>query len=170
MEIPALAGIGFRRMHPIGAGNLTPPSNTASSYKSSLDETNRSAKISPPQAIASTPLISDGVAGTLLQEQEAKSRDEPKGHNLTATTVQEFHDLWISGDLGLSGLPPIILPSAGIDLTQDTRAQMEAARHEKFDAFEWVTQRIDFLRSVNQSTAQYDEILSALRGFQKAGV
>lgn len=76
-------------------------------------------------------------------EAAAEARTDQKSYNFNDMSRSEFDSLWREGKVDMR-LPPLILPSNGLDLTKDTKAQMEAVYDEKIDFIQHFQQRMEF--------------------------
>lgn len=82
--------------------------------------------------------------------------------DFTNMTPNEFGELTKSGRF--SELPPIALPK-GLDLTKDTKAQMEASLDTKFNYIDMVEKDIAFNKSVGMPTDYLVKQLNLMKNF-----
>ena len=74
------------------------------------------------RAVQSRPAIA-------TQRQDSASENI---YDFTNMSRKEFDGLWQNGKLPLK-IPPLILPTEGLDLTKDTKAQLDATYDKKID-------------------------------------
>ena len=60
----------------------------------------------------------------------------------------------------------VVLPADGIDLTSNTKAQMEAVQDEKINFIDYYQNRISYRESTGQSTENFRDVLSDLQKLQ----
>ncbi len=82
--------------------------------------------------------------------------------DFTNMTPNEFGELVKSGRF--PELPPIVLPK-GLNLTNDTKAQMEASLNTKVNYIELVQKEIDFNKSIGASTEYLEKQLNLMKNF-----
>ncbi len=95
----------------------------------------------------------------------------PQNYDFTNMSRREFDQLWKAGEIKMD-LPPLIVPEGGLDLTKDTKAQMDAVYDNKINFIEYYQKSIEFQESlpqteINQSTLEhYEAGLNALMELQ----
>ena len=82
--------------------------------------------------------------------------------DFTNMTPNEFEELTKSGRF--PELPPLVLPK-GLDLTQDSKVQMDASLNTKVNYIELIQKQIEFNKSVGASTAYLDNFLNLMKDF-----
>ena len=82
--------------------------------------------------------------------------------DFTNMTPNEFNELYKSGHF--AELPPIALPS-GLDLTKDSKSQMEASLDTKFNYVDMVEKEITFNKSVGMPTEYLVKQLNLMKNF-----
>lgn len=101
----------------------------------------------------------------------ATQRQDSAGGNLydfTNMSRKEFDRLWQNGKVPLK-IPPLILPTEGLDLTKDTKAQLDAAYDKKIDFIGHFQKLIEHQKSLpnadtNQQTLKlYEDALNTIR-------
>ncbi len=97
----------------------------------------------------------------LLQQERADFFKRVKP-DFTNITPNEFAELTKSGCF--SELPPIVLPK-GLDLTNDSKAQMEASLETKVNYIDMIQKQIEFNKSVGESTTYLDSFLDLMKNF-----
>ena len=90
---------------------------------------------------------------------------EPVHYDFTNMSRREFTQL-VKNNEYTGGLPPIILPEAGIDMSRSMQEQMDAVYDEKINFIQFLTDSKAFNRSIGQSTEYYDNILSKINQLQ----
>lgn len=64
----------------------------------------------------------------------------------------------------------VVLPAGGIDLTSNTKAQMEAVQDEKINFIDYYQNRIAYRESTGQSTENFRDVLADLQKLQGKAV
>ncbi len=82
--------------------------------------------------------------------------------DFTSMTPNEFGELTKSGRF--SELPPLVLPK-GLDLTQNSKVQMDASLNTKVNYIELIQKQIEFNKSVGASTTYLDNFLNLMKNF-----
>lgn len=82
--------------------------------------------------------------------------------DFTNMTPNEFGELTKSGRF--PELPPIVLPK-GLDLTKDSKPQMEASLNTKVDYINMIQKQIEFNKSIGESTTYLDNFLNLMKNF-----
>jgi hypothetical protein len=82
--------------------------------------------------------------------------------DFTNMSPNEFNELYKSGHF--AELPPIVLPS-GLDLTKDTKSQMDASLDTKVNYVELVQKQIEFEKSVGNNTDYLMKQLNLMKNF-----
>lgn len=104
----------------------------------------------------------------------ATQRQDSAGGNIydfTNMSRKEFDSLWQNGNVPLK-IPPLILPSEGLDLTKDTKAQLDAAYDKNIDFIGYFQKLIEHQKSLpntdtNQQTLKlYEDTLNTLASLQ----
>ena len=104
----------------------------------------------------------------------ATQRQDSAGGNIydfTNMSRKEFDSLWQNGKVPLK-IPPLILPSEGLDLTKDTKAQLDAAYDKNIDFIGHFQKLIEHQKSLpntdtNQQTLKlYEDTLNTLASLQ----
>ncbi|GAC32324.1 hypothetical protein [Paraglaciecola polaris] len=84
-------------------------------------------------------------------------------YDFTSMSRREYNQLVKAGEVPLGY---IVLPSDGIDLTSDTKAQMEAVQDEKMNFIDYYKSRISYRESTGQSTENFRDVLADLQKLQ----
>lgn len=92
-----------------------------------------------------------------------KTNSVSSGVNFANITPNEFNELYKSGRF--SELPPIALPAAGLDLTTDTKKQMDTSLDTKMNYVDMVQKQIAFNQSIGASTKHLVGLLSEMSDF-----
>ena len=104
----------------------------------------------------------------------ATQRQDSAGGNIydfTNMSRKEFDSLWQNGNVPLK-IPLLILPSEGLDLTKDTKAQLDAAYDKNIDFIGHFQKLIEHQKSLpntdtNQQTLKlYEDTLNTLASLQ----
>lgn len=100
-------------------------------------------------------------------EAAAGDRIRQNTNDFSDMSRSEFDSLWRDGEIDMR-LPPLVLPSTGLDLTKDTKAQMEAVYDQQIDFIQHFQNRIEFQKTLprtetNQTALKlYEDGLSLL--------
>lgn len=86
--------------------------------------------------------------------------------DFTSISPNELGEAVKSGELSLMDVP-VILPPEGLDLTKDTKAQMDAFSNQKIDFIQYLKERIDYRKSVGQSTEMFENSLNKVIALQR---
>lgn len=103
--------------------------------------------------------------------QNASESVSTSNYDFTSISRREFDELWKAGEIDMD-LPPLILPSEGIDITKDMKLQMDAVYDKKINYIEYFEKRIDYQQSLPATPEQrkvldhYKESLSVLLSLQ----
>ena len=84
------------------------------------------------------------------QDETPQTTSSPVGatsYDFTNMSRREFDALWKAGEIDMD-LPPLILPSEGIDLTKNTKLQMDAVYDRKINYIEYFEGRIKYQQSL----------------------
>lgn len=98
-----------------------------------------------------------------------KSSNE--AYDFTRMSRREFYDVWREEQPGAHF--PLILPSDGLDLTKDTKTQMESAYDQKINFLEHFEQRVTYQKTASASGADqstlnhYENTLSTIMSLQE---
>ena len=93
-------------------------------------------------------------------------------YDFTNMSRQEFDSLFRDSKISVR-IPPLILPSSGLDLTGDTKIQLDSVYREKIDFIAHFREMVDYQKSLpdseaNRTALQYYEngfdVLSSLQG------
>lgn len=82
--------------------------------------------------------------------------------DFTSMTPNEFSQLVKSGRFPEP--PPFVLPKK-IDLTKDTKLQIEALNNAKMNYIDLIQKKIDFNKSIGESTTYLDNFLNLMKRF-----
>lgn len=80
-------------------------------------------------------------------------------YDFTNMSRNEYAQLVKAGKLELG---TIIFPKGGIDLTGDTKAQMEAVKDEKINYVDYLKGRIEYRKSIGESREPYQNTLNEI--------
>jgi hypothetical protein len=84
-------------------------------------------------------------------------------YDFTNMSRREYNQLVKAGEVPLGY---VVLPADGIDLTSNTKAQMEAVQDEKINFIDYYQNRISYRESTGQSTENFRDVLSDLQKLQ----
>lgn len=84
-------------------------------------------------------------------------------YDFTNMSRQEYNQLVKAGEVPLGY---VVLPADGIDLTSNTKAQMQAVQDEKINFIDYYQNRISYRESTGQSTENFRDVLADLQKLQ----
>lgn len=84
-------------------------------------------------------------------------------YDFTNMSRREYNQLVKAGEVPLGY---IVLPSDGIALSSDTKAQMEMVQEEKINFIDYYKSRISYRESTGQSTENFNDVLADLQKLQ----
>ncbi|WP_166423615.1 hypothetical protein [Paraglaciecola sp. 20A4] len=90
-------------------------------------------------------------------------QDTSDVYDFTNMSRREYNQLVKAGEVPLGY---IALPTEGIDLTSNTKAQMEAVQDEKINFIDYYQNRIAYRESTGQSTENFRDVLADLQKLQ----
>lgn len=122
-----------------------------------------------PSTLNSACRVAGGRQDFFAQRHETAAGDriQQKAYDFNDMSRSEFDSLWRDGKIDVR-LPPLVMPSNGLDLTKDTKAQMEAAYNEQIDFIQHFQNWIEFQKTLpktetNQTALKlYEDGLSLL--------
>lgn len=98
---------------------------------------------------------------TFLQQERTDFFKRVKP-DFTNMTPNEFGELTKSGRF--PELLPIVLPK-GLDLTKDSKIQMESSLNTKVNYIDMLQKQIEFNKSIGESTTYLDNVLNLMKNF-----
>ena len=134
----------------------------------------------PVASISSKKQVTNDFNSVLAAQTKQTSVTPPSTENITPTatksdstvlktpvdftnmTPNEFNELYKSGHF--AELPPIVLPS-GLDLTKDTKSQMDSSLDTKFNYVDIVEKEITFNKIVGMPTEYLIKQLNLMKNF-----
>ena len=84
-------------------------------------------------------------------------------YDFTNMSRREYNQLVKAGEVPLGY---VVLPADGIDLTSNTKAQMQAVQDEKINFIDYYQNRIFYRESTGQSTENFRDVLADLQKLQ----
>jgi hypothetical protein len=107
-----------------------------------------------------TPQSAENIIPSIATKSDSTVSKTPV--DFTNMSPNEFNELYKSGHF--AELPPIVLPS-GLDLTKDTKSQMESSLDTKFNYVDIVEKEIAFNKSVGMPTEYLEKQLNLMKNF-----
>lgn len=95
--------------------------------------------------------------------QATNEQDTNNVYDFTNMSRREYNQLVKAGEVPLGY---IVFPADGIDLTSNTKAQMEAVQDEKINFIDYYQNRIAYRESTGQSTENFRDVLTDLQKLQ----
>ena len=103
--------------------------------------------------------------GALSNRREPIDQRQANSFDFTNVSRTELNDLVKLGVLNFADIP-LMLPEGGLDLTKDTKAQMDAVMDKKVDIIRHIEDRIESRESYGKPTDRYDNMLHTLLSLQ----
>lgn len=110
-------------------------------------------------------LPSSGNKSQLLPTafQAKNEQNTSEVYDFTNMSRREYNQLVKAGEVPLGY---IIFPADGIDLTSNTKTQMEAVQDEKINFIDYYQNRIAYRESTDQPTENFRDVLADLQKMQ----